>query len=117
MDIGKRLQELRHARGLSQGDMQKRTGLLRCYVSRVECGHTEPKLGTLEKWAKALDVELYQLFYEGEGEPAAPTVSRSSRRHTRQGALLHLFKRMPEGDKGLFLALARTAVGMRGKHE
>jgi transcriptional regulator with XRE-family HTH domain len=115
MNIGKRLLELRQARGLSQGDMQKRTGLLRCYVSRVECGHTEPKLGTLEKWAKALDVELYQLFYEGE--PVAPKASSSLRRHTREQALLDLFKQMSERDKGLFLALAQTVVGKQGKHK
>ncbi len=117
MNIGTRFRELREAKGLSQGHIEKRTGLLRCYVSRVECGHTEPKLETLEKWARALDLELYQLFYEGKVEPAAPKVAEPTRRHTREGALLNLFQRMPERDKGLFLALAREAVKRRGKHE
>lgn len=79
MDIGKRLRELRKANGLSQGDIEKRTGLLRCYLSRVECGHTVPSLATLEKWAKALDLEFYQLFFVGKGKPQAPRATRRGR--------------------------------------
>jgi transcriptional regulator with XRE-family HTH domain len=79
MDIGKRLRELRKAQGLSQGDIERSTGLLRCYLSRVECGHTIPSLATLEKWAKALDVEFYQLFFVGKGKPQAPRASGRSR--------------------------------------
>jgi transcriptional regulator with XRE-family HTH domain len=115
--MGTRLRELREAKRYSQGDIEKRTGLLRCYISRVECGYTEPKIGTLEKWAKALDLELYQFFYQGKGEPIAPEVAEPTRHNTREGALLNLFQRMPERDKQLFLALAREAVKQRGKHE
>jgi transcriptional regulator with XRE-family HTH domain len=107
MDIGTRLRELREAKRYSQGDIEKRSGLLRCYLSRVECGYTEPKIETLEKWAKALDLELYQLFYQGKGKPIAPKVAEPARRNTRQGALLNLFQRMPERDKHLILVLAR----------
>ncbi len=71
MDIGKRLQQLRTIKKLSQGDIEKRTKLLRCYVSRVENGFTIPSLETLEKFAKAFEVPLYQLFYEG-AKPADP---------------------------------------------
>ena len=73
MNIGQRLRELRESKGLSQGHIQDRTGLLLCYVSRVECGHTTPSIETVEKGAKALDRELYQLFYFGKSEPQAPT--------------------------------------------
>ena len=71
MDIGKRLQQLRTIKKLSLGDIEKRTGLLRCYVSRVENGFTIPSLETLEKFAKAFEVPLYLLFYEG-AKPAKP---------------------------------------------
>jgi transcriptional regulator with XRE-family HTH domain len=57
---------------LSQGDIEKRTGLLRCYISRVENGHTVPAVETLEKFARALEVPLYQLFYDGEKSPQLP---------------------------------------------
>jgi len=117
MNMGTRLRELRKAKGLSQHDIEKRTGLLTCYLSRVECGHTLPEVGTLERWAKALDLELYQLFYQGKGEPMAPEVAEPTRRNTREGSLLNLFRRMPERDRSLFLALARKAVKRWEKHE
>jgi len=51
---------------MSQGDIEKRTGLLRCYVSRVENGHTVPSVDTLEKMAGALGVPMYRLFTDEE---------------------------------------------------
>ena len=66
MVIGDRLRELRESKALSQGDIEKRTGLLRCYVSRVENNHTVPSVDTLEKLARALEVPMYQLFHAGE---------------------------------------------------
>jgi transcriptional regulator with XRE-family HTH domain len=72
MVIGDRLRELRQQKKLSQGDIEHRTGLLRCYVSRVENGHTVPAVETLEKFARALEVPVYQLFYDGEEPPKLP---------------------------------------------
>jgi transcriptional regulator with XRE-family HTH domain len=69
MLICDRLRAVREAKNLSQGDIEHRTGLLRCYISRVENGHTIPSVETLEKFARALDVPLYQLFYEGRKPP------------------------------------------------
>jgi transcriptional regulator with XRE-family HTH domain len=63
---------MREAKQLSQGDIEKRTGLLRCYISRVENGHTVPAIETLEKMARALEVPLYQLFYDGDQPPKLP---------------------------------------------
>jgi transcriptional regulator with XRE-family HTH domain len=74
MIIGDRLREMREAKQLSQGDIEKRTGLLRCYISRVENGHTVPAIETLEKMARALEVPLYQLFYDGEAPPKLPNL-------------------------------------------
>jgi transcriptional regulator with XRE-family HTH domain len=71
--IAERLRELREAKNLSQGDIEKRTGLLRCYVSRVENGHTVPSVETLEKMARALELPLYQLMYDGDKPPETPT--------------------------------------------
>jgi transcriptional regulator with XRE-family HTH domain len=74
MIIGDRLRTLREQRNLSQGDIEKRSGLLRAYLSRVENGYTIPSIPTLEKWAKALDLPMYQLFYEGEKPPEPSTL-------------------------------------------
>jgi len=76
MVIGSRLKKLREDKSLSQGDIEKRTGLLRCYISRVENGHTVPSLETLERLAAALEIPLHQLFYEGDGEPVLPNLSK-----------------------------------------
>ena len=85
MIIGTRLRKLRDEKKLSQGDIEKRTGLLRCYISRVENGHTVPSLGTLERLAAALEIALYELFYEGDEPPSLPNLSR--RRTTEELAL------------------------------
>ena len=72
MLIGQRIRQLREQKGLSQGDIERSSGLLRCYVSRVEHGHTVPALETLVRFAAALDVPLYQLFYDCEEAPSTP---------------------------------------------
>jgi len=69
MVISDRLKTIREQKDLSQGDIEERTGLKRCYVSRVENGHTVPSIETLEKLARALEVPLYQFFYDGEAPP------------------------------------------------
>jgi transcriptional regulator with XRE-family HTH domain len=70
MDIGHRLRCIREEKNLSQGDIEQRTGLLRCYISRVENGHTVPALETLEKMARAMEIPLYRLMYDGDAPPA-----------------------------------------------
>jgi transcriptional regulator with XRE-family HTH domain len=74
MIIGDRLRALREEKNLSQGDIEKRTGLIRCYVSRVENNHTIPAIETLEKMARALEIPMYQLFYDGEEPPKLPNL-------------------------------------------
>ena len=71
MVIGNRLRQLRESKHMSQGDIEKHTGLLRCYISRLENGHTIPSVATLEKVAAAFDVPLWKFFYEGD-QPARP---------------------------------------------
>ncbi|WP_245781972.1 helix-turn-helix domain-containing protein [Granulicella pectinivorans] len=63
-NIGTTIRGYRLQKGMSQGDIEKRTGLLRCYLSRVENGHTIPSLETLQKIARALDLQLAQFFAE-----------------------------------------------------
>jgi transcriptional regulator with XRE-family HTH domain len=73
MIVGERLRILREAKKFSQGDIEKRTGLLRCYISRVENGHTVPAVETLEKFARALEIPIYQLFYDDAEPPTVPS--------------------------------------------
>jgi len=76
MVISDRLRAIRERKDLSQGDIEQRTGLKRCYVSRVENGHTVPSIETLEKLARALEVPMYQLFYDGEQPPEVPSLPK-----------------------------------------
>lgn len=80
MNIGARLRDLREERKLSQGDLEERTGLLRAYISRAEHGHITPSVETLEKLARAFDLKLYQLLYDGEDPPKAVEPPKGERR-------------------------------------
>lgn len=75
MLIGSRLRQLREQKGMSQGDVEDVTGLMRCYISRVENGHTVPSLETLERFAGALDVPLYRLFYSEDSPLSTPNLT------------------------------------------
>ncbi len=81
MLIGDRLRAIREEKRLSQGDIEKRTGLFRCYVSRVANAHTVPAVETIEKFARALEVPIYQLFYDGDKPPELP--KRKTQRTSR----------------------------------
>jgi|ERR1700730_3561192 len=76
MIIGERLRALREEKKFSQREIEKRTGLFCCYISRVENGHTVPAVETLEKFARALEIPMYQLFYDGENPPKLPNLPK-----------------------------------------
>jgi transcriptional regulator with XRE-family HTH domain len=118
MIIGDRLREMREQKKLSQGDIEKRTGLLRCYISRVENGHTVPAIETLEKMARALEIPMYQLFYDGEKPPALPNLPKRKSADDivwgslgKEARLLNKFRRLmgliKEGDSRLLLYMAQ----------
>ena len=122
MIIGDRLRALREEKKFSQGDVEKRTGLLRCYISRVENGHTVPAIETLEKMARALEVPLYQLFYDGEEPPELPNLpKRKSADDIAWGSsgkdarflvkFRRLLGRVDEGDRKLLLHMAQKMAG------
>jgi transcriptional regulator with XRE-family HTH domain len=115
---------MREGKKLSQGDIEKRTGLLRCYISRVENGHTVPAIETLEKLARALEVPLYQLFYDGEEPPKLPNLlKRKSSDDIAWGAagkdarylnkLRRLLAKSKEEDRKLLLSMAQKMAGSR----
>src|SRR6202163_3869342 len=118
MDIGRRITSLREEKQLSQGDIEKRTGLLRCYISRVENGHTVPAIETLEKMARDLDVPMYRLFYDGEEPPKLPNLPKrkssddiawgSSGKDARYlNKLRRLLSKTEEEDRKLILYMAQ----------
>ncbi len=118
MLIGDRLRAIREAKMLSQGDIETRTGLKRSYISRVEHGHTVPGIETLEKWARALEVPLYQLFYEGDKPPKLPHLPKrmtaeeiafgGSKKEARfLEKFCHLLARLKKRNQQLLLQMAQ----------
>jgi len=123
--IGDRLREMREAKNFSQGEIEKRTGLLRCYISRVENGHTVPAIETLEKLARALEVPLYQLFYDGEEPPSLPVLPKGKPSDVNAwgsigkdarflSKLRRLLSKTKEDDRKLVLYMAEKMTKKKG---
>ena len=106
MNIGVTIRGMRLQRGMSQGDIEKRTGLLRCYLSRVENGHTVPSLETLQKIAGALDMPLSQLFND-EPRNEVPGLSLNEDEIRFLTQVQRYSAHLTEGDRRLLLAMVR----------
>src|ERR1700723_301168 len=122
MVISERLKTLREQKNMSQADIEKRTGLLRGYISRIENGHTVPAIETLEKMARALEVPIYALFYNGEKPPAdLPKPNETTAgwgSFGRDARTLGKFRRLlSQIDKGDINLLLFTAQKMAHKRE
>jgi transcriptional regulator with XRE-family HTH domain len=116
VDIGNVIRSYRAERGLSQGDIERRTGLLRCYLSRVENGHTVPSLETLAKIAEALDITLAD-FFPGSETPserdAQKMLGELSDDEVRFLAEIKKYSTtLNEGDKRLVLAMIRKMASI-----
>jgi len=115
MNIGDTIRNLRLHKGMSQGDIEKRTGLLRCYLSRVENGHTIPSLDTLAKIASAMDVPLSQFFsdsYNDNGSKPAPHVSDDEVRFLTQ--IRRYSAGLNDSDRKLVLAMVKKMAATAG---
>jgi transcriptional regulator with XRE-family HTH domain len=126
MEIGVKLRELREAKNLSQGDIEKRTGLIRCYTSRVENGYTVPSIGTLEKYANALGIPLYRFFTDEESvvKPKLPKGESDSSLWGSRGKdraafqkLAKALSRMDERERKLLLNMAHGMARRGGKRQ
>ena len=126
MIIADRLRDMREQKKLSQGDIEKRTGLLRCYISRVENGHTVPAIETLEKMARALEIPMYQLFYDGEKPPELPNLPRakssddiawgSAGKDARYlSKLRRLLGKTEEGNRKVILYMVQKMAGTKAR--
>jgi transcriptional regulator with XRE-family HTH domain len=115
MNIGERLRSMRAEKKLSQKIIEERTGFLRCYISRVENGHTIPSVKTLQKFAEALQMPLYQLMYDGKNPPSAdiPVTRNGEREWGSAGKdarflrkLRQCLARMSEDDQEVLIEIA-----------
>ena len=116
VNIGEVIKSYRSQRGLSQGDIERRTGLLRCYLSRVENGHTVPSLETLAKIAEAMDISLADFFPGTETPRDKETQKMLGELSQDEIRFLVEIKRysstLSDGDKRLVLAMIRKMATM-----
>jgi transcriptional regulator with XRE-family HTH domain len=116
-DIAERLRQLRESKKITQGDIERRSGLLRSYISRIENGHAIPTVESLEKICRGLQVPMYQVFYEGENLPEAQIFSDGKSDWASRGygqrllsKLRHALSHTTEADRRLLLYLAGQLV-------
>ena len=118
MNIGETIRNFRLQKGMSQGDIEKRTGLLRCYLSRVENGHTIPSLDTLAKIAGAMDLALGQFFAEtanenGGSHKAVPQLTEDEVRFLTQ--IRRYSPNLNDSDRKLVIAMVKKMAAGAGK--
>src|ERR1700685_2582 len=121
MLIAERIRAFRQYRKLSQGDIERRCGLMRCYISRVENGHSIPVIETLEKMARAMDIPLYAFFYDDEeglkghakGKPFASGWGSSGRDAQMLAKFRVFLGRINEADINFLLFVAQKMAQKR----
>jgi len=116
MNIGQSIRSYRLQKGMSQGDIEKRTGLLRCYLSRVENGHTIPSLDTLSKIAGAMEISLSQFFSDSghsNGGKGLPQLSEDELRFLSQ--IRRYAASLNDSDRKLVLAMVKKMAASTGR--
>jgi transcriptional regulator with XRE-family HTH domain len=116
MNIGQSIRSYRLQKGMSQGDIEKRTGLLRCYLSRVENGHTIPSLDTLSKIAGAMEISLSQFFSDSghsNGTKGLPQLSEDELRFLSQ--IRRYAASLNDSDRKLVLAMVKKMAASTGR--
>jgi transcriptional regulator with XRE-family HTH domain len=123
MKIGRKIRELRTKKKLTQGDIEKRTGLKRSYTSRVENDLTTPSVDTLEKYALALEIPLYRLFYDGTvpasvstrlSVKAEPYFGSTGRKRSELKAFATALSKMDDFDRSLLVWIAQKFADRSG---
>ncbi|MGA2903303.1 MAG: helix-turn-helix transcriptional regulator [Candidatus Korobacteraceae bacterium] len=115
MNIGETIRNFRLQKSMSQGDIEKRTGLLRCYLSRVENGHTIPSLETLARIAAAMDLPLSRFFSDGTGEngKVMPQLAEDEVRFLTQ--IRRYSPNLNDSDRKLVIAMVKKMAASAGK--
>ncbi len=116
MNIGETIRNYRLQKGMSQGDIEKRTGLLRCYLSRVENGHTIPSLDTLAKIATAMDLPLAQFFVDSNGDNNKANLPQLSEDEVRFLSQIRRYSsNLNDSDRKLVIAMVKKMAASGAK--
>jgi transcriptional regulator with XRE-family HTH domain len=98
--IGRRIQEIRKVKGLSQEKLAEKADISSTYLSRIECGRENPTLDMLIKLAIALDVEMWEMFDFGH-------VTSASRKELKE-SIQSILKTSDESTLRLALKVIRA---------
>jgi len=112
VDIAKRLRELRLAKGLSEADLETRTGIPGAHLTAVEDGREKPTIDALESWARGLGVEMYELFVIGESGSTSVEPDRIGKLTAREEKLIRLFRLLSQTDQRDLLFVGRKMAGL-----
>ena len=116
MNIGETIRNYRLQKGMSQGDIEKRTGLLRCYLSRVENGHTIPSLDTLAKIASAMELPLGQFFTDNHANGNSKSLPPLTEEEVRFLSQIRRYSsNLNDSDRKLVLAMVKKMAASAGK--
>jgi transcriptional regulator with XRE-family HTH domain len=77
--VGRRVRQLRTQHHLTLDELSTRSGVSRRMITLLEAGETNTSLGTLDKLARALEVDFYVLV---AGQPVAPLSPETTREVT-----------------------------------
>lgn len=77
MELGDCIKKIREAKGLSQKEVALSCKMDMGNYSRIENGKTDPSFNTVVKIAKALDVELHELFNSNNSYKDISTYDKS----------------------------------------
>lgn len=69
--FGRVIRDLRKKQGLSQEELAEKAGLHRTYIGMIERGEKNITLENIDKIAKALNVQIEELFAKINNEPRA----------------------------------------------
>lgn len=116
MNIGETIRNFRLQKGMSQGDIEKRTGLLRCYLSRVENGHTIPSLDTLAKIATAMELPLAQFFSGGSSDNGGKVMPQLAEDEVRFLTQIRRYSpNLNDSDRKLVIAMVKKMAATAGR--
>lgn len=113
MFIGARIREIRQEKNLSQGDLQRRVGLHRCYISRVEAGRSVPSVDQLYRIAAGLGVRAFELLWDGKGAPPVPLAINHEKNDDSvskpyMAAMVPLLSKMSDSDRRMLMRCAKA---------
>ena len=74
-EVGERARALRLAQQLTLDELSARSGVSRRMIALIEAGEANPSLGTLDKLARALDVDFGSLVVAHRAAPLVPEVT------------------------------------------